>query len=518
MNRNNLRKVVGIAFILALIVNVGIGLKGLSQPGSNSTKQGKIGEGEVIQAKEGKLNISFKNADIRNVLRLISEKSKVNIIAGKEVVGTITVSLKNVNWDDALKAILSAYDYGYERKGNIITVTTLEKLASKSKTESELAEVQPVISEVFKLKYLDANDAAKAIEKLLSSRGSVSVVQMRGQRGWKFGAGKVGLAKRERVKREEVTSRSKILLVSDIPSKIDKVKDIIKQIDTKPKQVLIEAKIIEVNRDKLKDIGFDWGTGDTGAESSTLEYIDLNKESDKKIGGHILGDQNELSIFDPETAGLDTKDTGLRLSFRKLTGAEFEVILHALAEDIEANTLSAPRIMTLDNQEATILVGTKYPILQANVSGTDTTTTTTTLDYYQDIGIQLNVVPQISGKDHINMIVHPAVTSYTSTLKAKSGGDFTIAEYPIITTRETETQILVKNGETIVIGGLLKDVESKGMTKVPLLGDVPLLGRLFRRDTTDTKKIDLLIFITAKIVKESRLTQEDLSKLNKYKK
>jgi len=515
MDKSNLRKVMLVTFIFVLAINIAIVFKAKSQQEISSNEEQKIGQGEVIETKEGKLDISFKDADIRNVLRLISEKSGINIIAGEEVTGTITVSLKDVNWDDALKAILNAYDCGYEREGNIITVMSLERLSVKSKTESELGEVQPIISEVFRLRYLDATDVAKAIDRMLSSRGSVAVVQMRGQLGWKFGD--ESLTKRER---EEVMtdSRSKVLLVSDISSYIDKIKDVISKVDTKPKQVLIEAKIIEVNHDKLKDIGFDWGTGPTGAENSALEYIDLNKGNNKKFGAHMMGDQNTPSIFNPETSGLDSSDTGLKLSFKKLSGAEFEVILHALAEDVEANILSAPRIMTLDNQEATIMIGTKYPILKANVSGTDQTTTTTTLDYYQDIGIQLNVVPQICDEGHINMIVHPAVTSYTSTLQAKSSGGTVLAEYPIIITREAETQVLLEDKETIVIGGLLKDVKSKGTTKVPLLGDIPLLGKLFRRDTTDAEKVDLLIFINAKILEEASLTEKELSLLDKYKK
>jgi type II secretory pathway component GspD/PulD (secretin) len=144
--------------------------------------------------------------------------------------------------------------------------------------------------------------------------------------------------------------------------------------------------------------------------------------------------------------------------------------------------------MTLSNQEATILVGTRYPILKTEISGTETTTTTVTLDYYQDIGIQLNVVPQVGADNYINMVIHPAVTSYTTTLGTNA--------YPIIDTREAETRILMKDGETVVIGGLLKDVKAKETMGIPFLSKIPILGPIFRRDTVDTQKIDLLVFIT----------------------
>ncbi len=475
--------------------------------------------GEISETKTGNLTMNFKDADLRAVLELLAYKGGVNIIAGKEVTGTVNVRLVDVPWEKALKSILKINNYGYEREGNIITVTSLEKLASRSKAESELSDIQPIITEIFNLKSLDANDAKTAITPQLSPRGKISVVQVRGQRGWAFG-GESGLAKRERLTTTATTTtegKSKILIVSDIPPVIERVRDIIKGIDIMPRQVLIEAKIIEVNRDKLKDYGLDWGTGTTGAESSTLTHIGVTrKEQGGKetgsVAGHSLGSQNKPSVFDPKTSGISGVipfDTGLQLAYRKLTGAQFEVILHALMEDVQANTLSSPRIMTIDNQEATILVGTKYPILRTNVAGTDTTTTTSTLDYYQDIGIQLNVVPQISADNHINMIIHPAVTSIAEYLTVEGSGNITLAKYPVITTREAETQILMKSGEVIVIGGLLKDVLKEGKIGIPLLSSIPLIGLLFQRKTVDTEKIDLVIFLRAYIIESAIMNEAE---------
>ncbi|MFQ5680766.1 MAG: type II secretion system protein GspD, partial [Candidatus Omnitrophota bacterium] len=137
------------------------------------------------------------------------------------------------------------------------------------------------------------------------------------------------------------------------------------------------------------------------------------------------------------------------------------------------------------------------------------------LDEYRDIGIQLNVVPQVSGEDHINLIVHPAVTSFTQTVKAQDSQGVTLAEYPIIITREADTQILMKDGETVVIGGLLKDVVSEGRQGIPILGKIPILGWLFQRKTHDIEKIDLLIFITAKIVAPGETSPQEIAALEK---
>jgi len=175
---------------------------------------------------------------------------------------------------------------------------------------------------------------------------------------------------------------------------------------------------------------------------------------------------------------------------------------------VHTNTLSAPRIMALNNQEATILIGTKYPILMTTDTGAGSTAVTTvTLDYYQDIGIQLSGVPQIGANDYINMVVHPSVSSFSSTLGSNS--------YPIIDTREAETRVLMHDGETIVIGGLLKDVKSRGRTGIPFLKDIPWVGNLFQRDTNDTSKIELLVFISAKIIKENYFTPEEINRLQR---
>jgi type IV pilus assembly protein PilQ len=473
----------------------------------------ELEEATVIETSSENVTLDFKEADIRNVLRILSYKSGVNIVAGKGVEGPVTIRLVDVPWEKALDVILKTYDFGYERDGNIITVSPLEAFTQKKVAEKELAEVEPLVTEVFRLKYLDANDAAKVLRPQLSSRGKITVLEIRSPKGWAFGtgggaaaAGASGATFGKRARISGASGRSKVLVISDIVASLKKLKEVIVQIDTMPKQIMIETRIMEVDTDALKDIGFDWATGPTGTESDTLQSVFTGSSNKNAMAVANLGSQIAPSIFDPSAESLDgteSYNTGLSIMFQRLSGVQFQVLVHALEEDVKTNTLSAPRIMTLDNQEATILVGTKYPILEAQVSGTESTTTVATLSYYEDIGIQLNVVPQTGAGGYINMIVHPVVSSFTETLKSRGPSGEITAEYPIINTREAETQVLIQNGETIVIGGLLKDVESKGKFSVPILGDLPLIGPLFQRDTTDTSKIDLLIFITARVVEPS---------------
>ena len=326
--------------------------------------------------------------------------------------------------------------------------------------------------------------------------------------GWSFGAGGGGkgggaLTGKERVQGEETKSRSKTIVVSDTSASMEKVKKILEEIDKKPRQILIETRLVEVSADKLKDMGLDVGTGSSGSSSGTVTPTPISKVTNTtgsqnagdpaitSAGGNLITNQITPSFFSPATTGLTSANTGFKLLVRKLRGNQFEVLYHALEEIANANTLSSPRVLTLDSQEAKILVGSQFPILESN---TESGVTTQKLGYYQDIGIQLNVVPQISGEETINMIVHPSVSSFTSKVTTTGG-----AEYPIIDVREAETQVLMQSGETIVIGGLLKDVTKRQKIGVPLLGDIPVLGFLFQRRTNDLEKIDLLIFITAQI-------------------
>ncbi|MFA5275364.1 MAG: type IV pilus secretin PilQ [Candidatus Omnitrophota bacterium] len=461
----------------------------------------------VAPEKAENVTLDFKDADIQSVLRIISYKAGVNIVTTPDVIGNVTIRLVDVPWDKALDTVLRTYGFGYERQANIIIVSPLEKLTTQKEQEVKLAQVQPTATEVFTLKYIDAQDAKKSLDPQLSPRGKITVLEMSGQAGWQFAATVKGESMGARKRETQATlGRSKVLIVSDIPPVLEKIREVIQQIDVMPKQVLIEAKIMEVDKDKLRDIGFEWGTGSTGAQTKIIQSVPLGRST--QIGGNSLSSLVKPGTFNPisKLSGITPYDAGFSMLYQKLTGTEFSVLVHALEEDVHTNTLSAPRIMALNNQEATILIGTKYPILMTTDTGAGTTAVTTvTLDYYQDIGIQLNVVPQIGANDYINMVIHPAVSSFASTLGSN--------EYPIIETREAETRVLMKDGETIVIGGLLKDVKSRGRTGIPFLKDIPWMGNLFQRDTNDTSKIELLVFVSARIIKDNEFSPEQIAKL-----
>ncbi|MDD4941042.1 MAG: secretin and TonB N-terminal domain-containing protein [Candidatus Omnitrophica bacterium] len=509
-------------------------------PGGNTQPPAPIGDS---LAAADNVTLDFKEADIHNVLKILAQKAGLNIVSTPDVMGTVTIKLTDVPWERALDIILKSNGFGFQRQGNVILVTKIENMA---KIQSD----EPLRTEVVHLKFLDAQDAQRILIPMLSARGKVSILYTRGQKGWQFGSFKIGgetaasgaLQKESAEKpRQEIIAvektgegkftaskidyepsiKSKTLLITDTDSSLDRiVNQILPKIDRRPRQVLIEAKIMEVNTDKLKDIGFDYATGQTGAESTALQTVTLSRKGEgisQTGAGSLASSIVTPSAFGPKAtniAGAYPYNLGLELMFRKLTGTEFEVIMHALEEDLKTNTLSAPRILTLDNQEASMLVGYHTPILKAEVSSDSTSGTsklTQSLDYYQEIGIRLNVVPQISQEGYINMIIHPSITSSAASVSATSysGTTNSTISYPIIDVREAQTQILMKDSETIVIGGLLKDVKTVGRSGIPFLGKIPLLGIFFSRETVDVSKVDLLIFITARIVDEDYTSSAD---------
>ena len=493
-------------------------------------------------AISGNVTLDFKEADINNVLKIISYKSGINIVTTPDVIGNVSVRLSDVPWEVALDVILKTYGFGSQRQGNVILVTKVENVA-------EIAAEEPLQVEIITLKFLDAQDAQKVIIPLLSPRGKISVLYTRGQKGWQFGTFKIGrdsastgalakeaagVTKSETVSYEKDAAgetvmkkadfdpsvKSKMLVITDTASTLDRIRmQILPKIDIRPKQVLVETKFIEVNRTKLIDLGFDWGLG--SINNATSATIGMQTTGNIATGAHALGSaaSDFLTYANPYAAGGE-------FIFQKLTGTQLEAVVHALESDINTNTLSAPSILTLDNQEASMLVGYNTPILMSTVAaGTTSTgaTVTQTLDYYQEIGIRLNVVPQISEDGYINMILHPSITSSSddvdavSTAGASSGipATTTTTKYPIIDVREAQTQVLLKDGETIVIGGLLKDVKTKTKTGIPFLVNLPWIGPFFGRDENNIEKIDLLIFITARIINENEYTPEELAKLQK---
>lgn len=450
---------------------------------------------------EPTVSITVQQSDMLSVLKFIADQADVNVVIGPEVAATeLNIDITDVALTDALDVILKPHGYGYRAVGETIVVDKLDNL-------KRVADVEPLSSRVFKLKYIDAADVLAPVNSMLSTRGDCQVLYVAPKSGWEFSEGGDNTdttAKAKRIdgnKQKKEESASKTLIVSDIPSVLTKIEQILEEVDVMPKQVEIRAYFIEKKQGGLTDLGVEWGVAFAGSEFSSEAS---STTSLAEPYGYPDTSQTDINGTAPYNAGM------LFGIARSGSNLDVDATLHAVEENGDIEILSAPRILAQDNQEASIVVGKKIPIISSKSQGsTGGSTITTTLEYYERVGIQLNVIPQICDNGMINMVVHPSVTEQDGSVSAVIGStegeaNTPLTAYPIIQTRETETRLTVHNGDTIAIGGLISDRKTVADQKIPVLGDIPLLGRLFRRDTENVDKIELMILLSAKV-------QDDLS-------
>ncbi|MBI4430948.1 MAG: hypothetical protein HY587_04455 [Candidatus Omnitrophica bacterium] len=435
------------------------------------------------------VTLDVREADIGDVLNMLAEQYNLNIVVGEDVSGVLSLRLDEVTLHGALQAMLLSRGYDYEASNNIIRVAPAEVLASERQIRQEREGIEPLVTEVVTLRYLDANDVRRAVDGLASSRGTISVLERHQFGGFQFGSQAVsvgeagsasssdGLVRARRGSQESTSPRSRTLLITDTRSAIERIKTVIRSIDIQPKQILIDAKILEVETDTLEDIGIEYDAGFT-------------PDRELNLFDNIISAVNQGTSA---TAFPSASAQGVHLQFRKVKDENYEVLLHALLEDDRTRTLSSPQILVLDGQEAAILVGEQFPIFSTTVS--DQGTATEALAFFQPVGISLQVIPQITADDHINMVIHPTVSAVGDFVTGSTG-----LSQPRINIREADTQLLVKNNETIILGGLIEDVDAVREFRVPILGHMPLIGALFTRTRTDIDQKNLILFITPKIV------------------
>lgn len=551
---------------------------------------------------ERKGSFKFSDEDLRIVLRSLAKAYRFNITLAPEVQGKVTVDFRDVKVVNALDIMLKDHGFGYQITGDILRVTTLDKLRSEQEQlavqnvaatknqEAEAAkrkaqeEAEPLEIKVYTLKFIDAFNVMKALfgdpggaagvvtgQGMLSPRGRATILTTKQYKGFTWEKSERGVGATSKRDKPEF-ARSKVLIIQDIPTVLAKITTVIEQIDIKPAQIMIDAKIIEVPLDQESRLGINWteALNQWQVEAKDLEAI-LDKGYSKthlRDDSRIQGDSRQYeTIYDVSDTYSDTRtDTTDRGSKRdlsqnaagwsqtmldswetsrkavresqystldsqkstnltsyistisdtltKLSGAsqaysailnaaDFNLLISAMKTDSNVVVLSNPRVIVQENYAAEINIGKKWPILKTEVSDQGGVGGFS-IDYWQDIGILLKVIPQVrdngrGGKD-INMIVHPAVSVSYREEDILAGAGLYQTRYPVIHLRETDTNVTVSDGDTLVIGGLIssetRDVESK----IPLLGDIPILGYLFKEKYKKNFKTNLLIFITAQIL------------------
>ncbi|MBF0619909.1 MAG: type IV pilus secretin PilQ [Candidatus Omnitrophica bacterium] len=426
---------------------------------------------EMDMSKAGLVTLDFRDADIKNVLKVLAYKSGVNIIAGPEVVGLVNIQLKDVPWQKALDVILSTYGYNYEQKGTILMVTTTDNLKKRREDAKVLSDQEPVSTKTFILNFSKAEDVVKTLDKMKTGRGSINFDQ-----------------------------RTNAIIVHDVDSNIAIFEEVIKKLDAVTPQILIEARIIETALNSQEVLGLQWPTSFGASATFPVQTHTFPWGTGMNNGTKFAP---ATQYANPTTIGDKTalSDTKSVMTYGTLSLSQLSLTLDALQSRTNTNVLSNPRIVTLDNEPAKIQVGNKYPLPKYTYSDTQDKLIISGWEYIE-YGLTFKVTPHINGKGVVTLDIEPEIVDSSATVAFNFGGG-TATNVPVLTMESAKTNVMIRDGETLVIAGLIRDKKTKITSKVPLLGDIPFFGAPFRHKDDTVIKTELLIFLTPHIITPS---------------
>ena len=429
----------------------------------------------LLLPQEETISLDLKDADLGDILRMFSERYGMNIIAGNEVQGKVTVSFHDVTPEEALKVILNVNGFDYVEEGNIIRVVATPKTVEKEKVIDASFTPQQLVSKVFTLKSIDASSALPHIQKILSEHGSAEIFTNKGL---------------------EVSDK---ILVRDLPQNIKRIESLIGEIDHPLPQVLIEARFVDALVDITKELGLTWEWWKNLSEFDNA-YIGVTSTG---LGGT------------PEATDILNVD----IHGNPVTNDHYlGVTLQAMEKEGKVNLLSSPRVTTSSGSTANVNVIVEVPYIEVTVEEREedggTRTTRKEEVKFKEAGVKLEVTPVVRSDGSIDIKLHPKVTEVVDLFEYQPEEGITTT-VPVMHTRETETRVLVRNGETIVIAGLMQNWIRKDIKKIPFLGDIPIVGPLFRHKVKMGQKGDLVIFVTPRIITSKnapRISRQDMKR------
>ncbi len=409
-----------------------------------------------------RLSLNFQDIEVRSVLQLIADFTGLNVVVSDTVRGSLTLRLKNVPWDQALDIILKTKGLGMRQTGNVMLVAPSEEIAAREKLELEskkqIEELEPMYSEYIQVNYAKASDLAALLKSsdttLMSDRGMVTT-----------------------------DKRTNTLLVQDTAAKLVEVRQLVARLDIPVRQVLIESRIVIANNDFSKELGVRFG---------------LNKETEFNGGNNIVsvgGTRPGSQVIDPEVSGADGllvdlgavgASSSIGMAIGKVGSYMLNLELSAMEAEGQGEIISSPRVLTSNQKAAFIESGTEIPYQQATSSGATSTS-------FQKAVLSLTVTPQITPDDRLIMDLQ---------ISKDSVGEFSVDGIPSIDTNEVSTQVLVDDGETLVLGGIYEQVKRNEIDRTPFFGELPLVDWMFKKTLSQDDRAELLIFVTPKIVKE----------------
>lgn len=439
-----------------------------------------IDEEEKKKGYKGKpFSLNFQSMDVRTVLQVIADFSGMNILASDAVKGDMTVRLQDVPWDQALDLILEAKSLKRVQDGNVIWVATRDEVTQKNeillKEKEQNQKLEELKLEAFQLNHHKAEDVvaiimgaegkAGATLKILSERGSASI-----------------------------DKRNNILFVQDTPTNLLEVKKLLKKIDVTTRQVLVEAKIVLAKQSWGRELGAKFGI--MGQRINNNSVVGLGSNYNDAIS-NLKGEPATSPVWSSGAAGAGS--IGLAI-FNTASSLGLALELNALENDNKGKVLSSPRVLTTDNRRAIIKQGTQIPYIKPG-----TANETATVEF-KDANLELDVIPQISPNGKVIMTLKIKKDSIGEYLNVPGGGGM----MPTIDTRVIDTEVTVNDGQTVVLGGVYEMSSRKDVEKIPFLGDIPILGNLFKQNSKGEEKAELLVFITPHVVEMEDL--DDLSR------
>ncbi|WP_217477395.1 type IV pilus secretin PilQ [Stutzerimonas stutzeri] len=417
-----------------------------------------------------KLSLNFQDIDVRSVLQLIADFTDLNLVASDTVQGNITLRLQNVPWDQALELVLKTKGLDKRQVGNVLLVAPADEIAARERQELEsqrqIAELAPLRREVVQVNYAKAADIARLFQSVTdkggesNDRGSIAV-----------------------------DDRTNNIIAYQTQERLDELRRIVAQLDIPVRQVMIEARIVEANVDYDKSLGVRWGGNLWAGDKWNAWGKDGNlgvEDGDEGQVGRFPGTR-ETPLNSPFVdLGAIGATSGIGVGF-VTNNAILDLQLSAMEKTGNGEVVSQPKVVTADKETAKILKGAEVPYQEASSSGATSTS-------FKEAALSLEVTPQITPDNRIIMEVKVTKDEPDFSQAASTGG------VPSIRKNEVNAKVLVTDGETIVIGGVFSNTQSKSVDKVPFLGDLPFVGRVFRRDLVQDRKSELLVFITPRIM------------------
>lgn len=427
-----------------------------------------------------RISLNFQDIEVRAVLQMIAEFTNLNLVTSDSVGGNVALRLDNVPWDQALDLVLRTKGLDKRQVGNVLMVAPAAEIAERERqelqTEKQLQELAPLRTEYIRVRYANA----RALFDLFGGN----------KRGGGGEGGSTGSILSERGQ-AIVDERTNSIILTDTDDKIAQFRQLVDQIDIPIRQVMIEARIVIANTDFRKDMGIRWGgIGARQVRGNMVEAGGSIESFDKDPGGPsgFFFGGGSTDLQEDMIVDLGVANPAGSIAFDIITdNILLDLELSALQDSGQAEIVSQPKVITGDKQQATIESGTQIPYQEASASGATSTS-------FQEAVLKLDVTPQITPDNNIIMDL---------VINQDSVGELTSSGIPTIDVTQIQTQVLVSDGETVVLGGIYQTEHQSGVTKVPFFGDIPYLGRLFKQTVDRQNKRELLIFITPKIMAET---------------